>query len=155
MTSIVSPRQGMYRIQQIKEAEPNEWLALCHAVTQAHRRVRRRPEMTGYPGLTLCEHSGNTPLRFDDSLIRLGVISFNGCRSRQQAGDTFVLTRGMRQLTEYGCHTANLPYSFLVRVVLSLTSHYCPNTWQFTADIPLSDWRQSTDWVEHYLNVVD
>ncbi|ORJ18930.1 hypothetical protein BS639_22670 [Rouxiella silvae] len=59
------------------------------------------PQTTGHSYLTICEHSGNTPLHFDDSLIGLGVISFNGCRPRQKAGEVFVLVRGMRQTNEY------------------------------------------------------
>lgn len=111
------------------------------------------PQASGYSCLTICEHSGNTPLRFDDSLIGLGVISFNGCRVRQQAGDAFVLVRGMRQTNEYYCNTDDQPYSFMVRVVLLLANYHCPTTWEFAADIPTSDWQQTADWIAKYLNL--
>lgn len=41
----------------------------------------------------ICEHTGNCPLRYDDSAIRLGVISFNGERVAHLAGDPFLLYR--------------------------------------------------------------
>ncbi|TPG63146.1 hypothetical protein [Ewingella americana] len=144
---------GVYHIQQLQEAEPEVWLDLCRAATQAQRQIRMESQTTGHSCLTICEHSGNTPLRFDDSLIGLGVISFNGCRARQQAGDAFILTRGMRQITEYCCNTDNQPYSFLVRVMLLLANHYCPGTWQFITDILESDWIHSAGWITQYLNI--
>lgn len=144
---------GVYHIQQLHEAEPEAWLDLCRAVTQAHRQIRMASQITGHSCLTICEHSGNTPLRYDDSLIGLGVISFNGCRARQQAGDAFVLTRGMHQTAEYCCNTDNQPYSFLVRVILLLANHYCPDTWRLITDIPEFDWIHSAGWITEYLKI--
>lgn len=144
---------GIYRIKQLQEAESAAWLDLCRAVTLAYRQIRMQSQTTGYPSLTICEHSGNTSLRFDDSLIGLGVISFNGCRARQQAGDAFILTRGMHQTADYCCNTDNHPYSFLVQVILLLANHYCPATWKITADILLSEWQQTADWIAKHLNL--
>jgi len=148
-----SSNTGIYRIKQVQEAEPDAWLDLCRAVTFAYRYIRTQSQTTGHPSLTICEHSGNTSLRFDDSLIGLGVISFNGSGARQQAGDAFILTRGMHQTADYSCNTNNLPYGFLVRVVILLANYYCPATWQINTDIPLSDWQQTADWIAKYLNL--
>lgn len=153
MSAGFSIPSAVYRIKQLKEAEPESWSDLCQAVTQAHRQIRMQPQTTDHSCLTICEHSGNTSLRFDDSLIGLGVISFNGSRAHQQAGDAFILTRGIHQTADYSCNTNHLPYSFLVRVVLLLADFYCPTSWQITTDIPLSDWQQTADWIAKYLNL--
>lgn len=128
MIASFSIPSAVYRIKQLKEAEPESWFDLCRAVTQAYRQIRMQPQTTDHSCLTICVHSGNTPLRFDDSLISLEIIYFSGCRARLQAGDAFVLVRVMRQTNEYCCNTDNQPYGFLVRVNLLLASYYCPNT---------------------------
>ncbi len=82
MSAGFSIPSAVYRIKQLTEAEPESWSDLCQAVTQAYLQIRMQPQTTDHSCLTICEHSGNTSLRFDDSLIGLGVISFNGSRAR-------------------------------------------------------------------------
>ncbi|MCA7014566.1 hypothetical protein LF934_18190 [Dickeya dadantii] len=153
MKELSSRHYGCYTLQQHGDAPQESWLRLCHDVTLAHRTLRQQPQTAGYRYLTLCEGAGNTPLRYDDSLIGLGVITFNGCRASQQAGDTFVLCRSRRTVNGYSCQTDGHPYSFLVRVVLLLAQYHCPDVWQIKADIPPIDWLQAQHWIIEHLQI--
>ncbi|PWC14318.1 hypothetical protein B4923_05265 [Brenneria roseae subsp. americana] len=153
MKTSLSSEGGIYHIHHIADAPQENWLRLCRDVTRAHRFIRQRPETAGYCHLTICEMAGNTPLRYDDSLIGLGVIAFNGYRAAQQAGDPFLLCRLRRALNHVRCLTYGHPYGFLVRVVLLLANHHCPNTWRIDADVPLDQWQQSLDWIAEYLTL--
>lgn len=151
MNTSLSVEGGLYHVQHITDALQENWLLLCRDVTQAHHLIRQKPETTGYHNLTICEMSGNTPLRYDDSLIGLGVIAFNGCSALQLAGEPFVLHRLRRTIDRYSCHTYGHPYNFLVQVTFLLALHHCPNAWKIKTNVPINQWRQAMEWIAKYL----
>ncbi|WP_447883266.1 hypothetical protein [Serratia fonticola] len=72
---------------------PQDWHTLCQAITTAYLKMREHPDSLGSAiAPVICEHTGNRPLRDDDSVIGLGVISFNGERAAHLAGDLFYFT---------------------------------------------------------------
>jgi len=150
MTTPYALKTGIYYFRQRKDVSQEQWTALCHAVTKAHRVLRQQPATTGYPGIVIC-HNGGRTLHHDDSLIGPGMIVFNGPAG--QSGDTLVLSRFISQSRCERCNTDGYPYGFLVRVAFLLANHFCPDNWEIAADVWPHYWKRSADWIAQYMNI--
>ncbi|WP_144242872.1 hypothetical protein ACIOG3_15880 [Yersinia rochesterensis] len=135
---------------------PHEaWSELCRAVTQVHHRIRNEPDFCwlGKP-LIVYNHSGTKPLRYDDSMVGLGVISFNGDFGTGLSGDPLCLIRlfsSERQQSQ--CDTGHHPYDFMVMAVLLLVNHYCPTCYALHSTVERTEWQQISDWLNTHLHL--
>ncbi|HHQ6594789.1 TPA: hypothetical protein ACSTLU_001004 [Serratia fonticola] len=113
--------------------------------------MRERPDSLSLATApVICEHTGNRPLRDDDSVIGLGVISFNGERVAHLAGDPFLLYRRQISHAPIRCDTRCYPYQWLVMAVLLLTNTHSPNTWTIESDVPVEQWRSVARWLTQH-----
>ncbi|ATI88095.1 hypothetical protein ACI8CA_001696 [Salmonella enterica] len=138
---------ALFQWQQTRTAPREAWLALCRDVTQLHRLIRENTMFV------VCELSGNTPLRYDDSMVGLGVIVFNGDRSNNLAGDAFVLDSLPPPSGSRRCDTRGHPYGFLVQASLLLAAYHCPGVWRVTSDVTPEEWQQTAAWLTTQLNL--
>lgn len=107
MNKSTSPVPGVFHFLQHNTVSSHDWQRLCQAITTAYQQLCQRPDTLGLATAPIiCEHTGNRRYPFDDNLIGLGMIGFNGERITHQAGDPFIL---------YQCQT---PYALdaLLRV---------------------------------------
>lgn len=136
-------------------ASHEAWLELCRATTRVHNRVRNAPDFRwlGKP-LVVCDLSGSQPLRYDDSLIGIGVIAFNGDFDAGLSGDPFCLVRSFSVERQQGqCDTGHHPYDFLVMAVLLLASHCCPGCYDILSTVARTEWQQVADWLNTHLDM--
>ncbi|MCD1127585.1 MULTISPECIES: hypothetical protein [Limnobaculum] len=148
MLTFPAPKTGAFHFKLLHDIVQEDWFTLCHLVTRAHRQVRLNPESTGITPLpVICNGAGITPLRYDDSLIGLGVIVFNGEHHHQLSSDTFILNRHRHPYDRGYCHTHGHPYRFMVMAVLLLAQHTCPNVWKITSDVSGAEWQHVADWL--------
>ncbi|EEQ17183.1 hypothetical protein yinte0001_4360 [Yersinia intermedia ATCC 29909] len=120
-----------------------------------HNRVRNESGFCwlGKP-LTVYDHSGTKPLRYDDSMVGLGVISFNGDFGTGLSGDPLCLVRlfsSERQQSQ--CDTGHHPYDFMVMAVLLLVNHYCPTCYALHSTVERTEWQQISDWLNTHLHL--
>lgn len=151
MNRQAAPVPGVFHFLQHHTVSSPDWHTLCQAVTQAYRKMREQPETLGLTTVpVICEHTGNRPLRYDDSLIGLGMIGFNGDRSNLQAGDPFLLYQRQIPHAPIRCDTRGYPYQWLVMSALLLANTYSPKTWTMESDVPQKQWRKVAHWLTHH-----
>ncbi|CAI0978275.1 hypothetical protein [Serratia fonticola] len=93
MNTSTIPVPGVFHFLQHHTVLPQDWHTLCQAITTAYLKMQEHPDSLSLATApVICEHTGNRPLRDDDSVIGLGVISFNGERAAYLAGDSFYCT---------------------------------------------------------------
>ncbi|MFO6494547.1 hypothetical protein [Hafnia alvei] len=146
-----TPAAGVFHFLQHRTVSSQDWQALCQAITKAYLKMREHPETLGLataPGI--CEYTGSCPLRYDDSMIGLGLISFNGERVTHQAGDPFLLYRRQTPHAPIRCDTRGYPYQWLVMITLLLANTYSSNTWMIESDVPLKQWRSVGHWLTYH-----
>ncbi|MGI3087699.1 hypothetical protein ACRTA3_10090 [Yersinia pseudotuberculosis] len=144
-----------YFFTPIKTVPHEAWSELCRAITRVHHRVRNEPGFCwlGKP-LTVYDHSGTKPLRYDDSMVGLGVIAFNGDFGAGLSGDPLCLVRlCSSERRQSQCNTFHHPYDFLVMAVLLLVSHYCPTCYALHSTVGRTEWQQVTDWLNTHLHL--
>ncbi|AHG22815.2 hypothetical protein Z042_14330 [Chania multitudinisentens RB-25] len=136
-------------------ASHEAWRELCRATTRVHHQVRNASDFRwlGKP-LVVCDHSGNQPLRYDDSLIGIGVIAFNGDFNAGLSGDPFCLVRSfVLERQQVQCDTGHHPYDFLVMAVLLLASHFCSGCYGIRSTVACAEWQQVADWLNTHLDL--
>lgn len=137
-------------------ASHEAWSELCRAVARVHHQVRNEPDFRwlGKP-LVVCDHSGTQPLRYDDSMIGIGVIAFNGDFNAGLSGDPLCLVRSFVLERQQGqCDTGHHPYDFLVMAVLLLASHFCSGCYGIRSTVARAEWQQVADWLTTQLDLV-
>ncbi|CAM4377177.1 Uncharacterised protein [Yersinia intermedia] len=144
-----------YFFTHIKTVSHEAWSELCRAISRVHNRVRNESGFCwlGKP-LTVYDHSGTKPLRYDDSMVGLGVISFNGDFGTGLSGDPLCLVRlfsSERQQSQ--CDTGHHPYDFMVMAVLLLVNHYCPTCYALHSTVERTEWQQISDWLNTHLHL--
>ena len=155
MSASPTLKTGVFHFTLLRDIAQDDWFTLCRLATQAHRQLRLRPETTGIkPTPIICNGAGITPLHYDDSLIGLGVIVFNGEHHHQLSGDTFILNQHRHPYDRGYCHTHGHPYRFMVMTVLLLAHHTCPNAWKITSDVSGMEWQRVADWLQEALSIV-
>ena len=154
MTALPVPKTGTFHFRLLRNIAQDDWFTLCRLATRAHRQLRIKPESSGIePPLVICNGAGITPLRYDDSLIGLGVIVFNGEHHHQLSGDTFILNQHRHPYDRGYCDTHGHPYRFMVMAVLLLAHHTCPNVWKITSDVSCTEWQRVADWLQAELAI--
>ncbi|WP_261392541.1 hypothetical protein [Serratia fonticola] len=124
-----TPAVGVFHFIQHRTVSSQDWQALCQVITKAYLKMREHPETLGLAiAPAICEYTGSRLLRYDDSMIGLGLISFNGERVTHQAGDPFLLYRCQTLHAPIRCDTRGYPYQWLVVITLLLANTYSPNT---------------------------
>ncbi|WP_025121926.1 MULTISPECIES: hypothetical protein [unclassified Serratia (in: enterobacteria)] len=144
-----------YFFTHIKTIPHEAWRELCRAVTRVHDGVRNEAgfRWLGKP-LTVFDLSGTKPLRYDDSLIGVGIISFNGDDTAGLSGDPFCLLRSLSSARRQSqCDTGHHPYDFLVIAVLLLVNHYCPTCYVIHSTVGRAEWQQVADWLNTHLHL--
>ncbi len=155
MTVLPVPKTGAFHFRLVRDIAQDDWFTLCRLVTRAHRQLRLKPETTGIePTPIICNGAGITPLRYDDSLIGLGVIVFNGEHHHQLSGDTFILNQHRHPYDRGYCDTYGHPYRFMVMAVLLLAHYTCPNVWKITSDVSCAEWQRVADWLQAELAIM-
>lgn len=148
MNRHAAPTPGVFHFLQHNTVPPQAWHSFCQAVTQAYQKMREHPHTLGLATFpVICEHTGNRPLRYDDSMIGLGMIGFNGDRVAHQAGDPFLLYRRQIPHAPIRCDSRGYPYQWLVMATLLLANTYSPNTWTIESDVPLKLWHSVAYWL--------
>lgn len=145
-----------YFFSHIKTVPHEVWRELCCAVTRVHHRVRNAPDFRwlGKP-LVVCDLSGTKPLRYDDSLIGIGVIAFNGDDNAGLSSDPLCLVRLFSsERRQSQCITGHHPYDFLVMAVMLLVSHFCPTCYALRSTVARTEWQQVADWLNIHLHLV-
>lgn len=154
MNTSTMPVPGVFHFLQHHTVLPQDWHTLCQAITTAYLKMREHPHSLGLASSpVICEHTGNRPLRDDDSVIGLGVISFNGERAAHLAGDPFLLYRRQTPYAPIRCDTRGYPYQWLVMAVLLLANTHSPNTWTIESDVPVKQWRSVARWLTHHFKL--
>ncbi len=155
MPTLLTLKTGVFHFRLLRDITQGDWFTLCRLVTRAHRQLRLKPESTGIePPPVICNGAGITPLHYDDSLIGLGVIVFNGEHHHQLSGDTFILNQHNHPYDRGYCHTYGHPYRFMVMAVLLLTHYTCPNAWKIKSDVSCAEWQHVADWLQAELVIV-
>ncbi|KFK97754.1 MULTISPECIES: hypothetical protein [unclassified Serratia (in: enterobacteria)] len=154
MNTNVSPVPGIFHFLQHGSVSPQDWQALCQAITTAYLTLYWQPgtlDLDTAP--VICEHTGNCLYQFDDNLVRLGMTGFNGKRFTHLAGDPFILYRRQTPHALIRCDTRGYPYHWLVMATLLLTNTLCPTTWTIESDVPVKHWRKVAHWLTYYYQI--
>ncbi|MHC6755453.1 hypothetical protein [Yersinia ruckeri] len=144
-----------YSFTHIKTVPHALWRELCRAVTQVHDRIRNKSDFCWLGNsLTVYDHSGTKPLRYDDSMVGLGVISFNGDFGAGLSGDPLCLVRLFSsEQRQSQCDTGHHPYDFLVMALLLLVNHYCPTCYALHSTVGRTEWQQVADWLNTHVHL--
>ncbi|MEX2942154.1 hypothetical protein [Serratia fonticola] len=151
MNMSTSPVVGVFHFLQHNTVSPSDWQTLNQAITTAYQHLCQHPETLGLTvSPVIDEYTGNRRYRFDDSLMGLGMIGFNGERFAHLAGDPFILYRRQTPHALIRCDTRGYPYYWLVMVALLLANTQCPTTWTIESDVSPKQWRKVAHWLPHH-----
>lgn len=79
MNLSASPVPGVFHFLQHNTVSSHDWQRIGQAITTAYQQLCQRPDTLGLATApVICEYTGKKPYPFDESLIGLGVIGFNG-----------------------------------------------------------------------------
>ncbi|WP_419792690.1 hypothetical protein ACN09C_17660 [Serratia fonticola] len=151
MNTSTSPVPGVFHFLQHGNVKSQDWQSLCQATTTAYQQLCQHPDKLGLTAAPVtCEHTGNRRYCFDNNLMGLGMIGFNGERIAHQAGDPFILYQRQTPYALIRCDTRGYPYQWLVITVLILANTQCPTTWTIESDVPVKQWRKVAHWLTHH-----
>lgn len=151
MNMSTPPVPGVFHFLQHDNVSSQDWQALCQAITIAYLKLHWQPDTLGLDSApVICEHTGNRRYQFDNNLMGLGMLGFNGERLTYQAGDPFILYQHQTPYALIRCDTRSYPYQWLVLSALLLANTQCPNTWTIESDVPVKQWRKVAHWLTHH-----
>ncbi|MCC4108331.1 hypothetical protein [Serratia ureilytica] len=151
MNTSASPVPGVFHFLQHNTVSSHDWLRICQSISTAYQQLCQHPDTLGLAIVpVICEYTGNRLYQFEDSLMGLGLIGFNGERISHLAGDPFILYQRQTPHALIRCDTRGYPYQWLVIAALLLANTYSPKTWTIESDVPLKQWRKLAHWLTHH-----
>ncbi|HHQ6567278.1 TPA: hypothetical protein ACSTJX_002116 [Serratia fonticola] len=151
MNTSASPAPGVFHFIQHSNVSSQDWQRVCQTITTAYQHLCQHPDTLGLiTAPVIYEYTGNRRCRFENNLMGLGMIGFNGERLTHLTGDPFILYQRQTPYALIRCDTRGYPYQWLVMSTLLLANTQCPNTWTIESDVPLKQWRKVTHWLTYH-----